>query len=60
MEVRTGIYQPLIARAGSFIPTPKELRRKSILNVKSHVGHCLKYAVLAGLYADLSSWLRVF
>jgi hypothetical protein len=49
MEVG-GIYQPLIARAGSCIPTPKEFRRTSILNVKSHVVHCFKCAVLAGFY----------
>jgi hypothetical protein len=49
MEVG-GIYQPLISTAGSFIPTQKEFRRTSILNVKIQVVHCFKCAVLAGLY----------
>jgi hypothetical protein len=52
LEFRSAIYQPSFVRGGSFMPTPKEIRRKSVINVQSPSGQCFIYGILAGLYHD--------
>jgi hypothetical protein len=50
MEIRVAIYQPDVIRGRKYIPTPKTLRKREIINVRNFDSRCFIYTVIAGLY----------
>jgi hypothetical protein len=52
MEIRAAIYRPDIIRGRKYIPTPKHLRKREIINVRNFDSRCFIYTVVAGLYRN--------
>jgi hypothetical protein len=49
-ELRTLAYKPDLRRGRGYIPTPPELNRCKIINIKSEEENCFMLHVIAGLY----------